>query len=219
MCHHPFDYNEEDTNLYRRLMEWKNRIVGFDTKPAKWFLANEQNWRIHPMVQQSALKGSLEAIGWIQDVIVNKRTSEEWGKDKGVETLIDGHLRISLALREGDDIPVPVKYVDLSPVEENMALLFLDPIAAMASTDVEKLEGLMRQIQTGNTDVMDFLKNLAEKEGVYLTDTVDLTKFSSTDNKEFLFRVVVEDIPSREEADHISAEIPNSHVEQYPRIK
>ena len=40
--------------------DWNNRIVGYDNKPASWFLANEANWRIHPKNQQESLGGILD---------------------------------------------------------------------------------------------------------------------------------------------------------------
>jgi len=129
--------------MAKKKSDWQNRIVGHDTKPASWFLANEANWRIHPKNQQDSLGGVLDEVGWVQDVIVNKRTSEEWGADQNIETLVDGHLRITLALRNGDETPVPVKYVDLSPDEESLVLLTLDPLGAMAASDKAKLDELM----------------------------------------------------------------------------
>jgi hypothetical protein len=197
------------------MTEWKNRITGADVKPAKWFLANEQNWRIHPQVQQEALKGSLDEIGWIQDVVVNQRTSDEWGENRNVETLLDGHLRVSLALRQGEDTQIPVKYVDLSPVEESLALIMLDPIAAMAGTDVQKLESLLRQVQSDDANVMQFLSNLAEKEGVFLDDEVDFEKFANAGNQNFLFRVVIDNLPTRELAEKIAQKLPDARIEQY----
>lgn len=118
---------------------WENKIVGHGERPASEFLANPNNWKIHPASQQSATRGSLSDVGWIKSVIVNKRTSPEWGEEQNVETMVDGHLRVTLALREGDDTLVPVEYVDLSPDEERIALLVLDPIAALAQTDKGKL--------------------------------------------------------------------------------
>lgn len=149
-----------------RQTAWKNRIVGYDVKPASWFIANEHNWRIHPKDQQEGMRGALDSVGWVQDVIVNLRTSEEWGADQNVQTLVDGHLRVTLALRAGEDTPVPVKYVDLSPSEEAQVLATLDPIAAMAATDKTKLDELMRAIQSDDERVQTMLAEIAEREGL-----------------------------------------------------
>ena len=149
-----------------RQAAWRNRIVGYDVKPASWFIANEHNWRIHPKDQQEGMRGALDSVGWVQDVIVNLRTSEEWGADQNVQTLVDGHLRVTLALRAGEDTPVPVKFVDLSPSEEAQVLATLDPIAAMAATDKDKLDELMRAVQSDDERVQTMLAEMAEREGL-----------------------------------------------------
>ncbi len=145
---------------------WQNRIIGTGSLPAADFLANEANWRIHPKGQQDALGGTLGEIGWIQQVIVNKRTSSEWGRDQNVETLVDGHLRVSLALSRSDAEPVPVVYVDLTPNEERLALATIDPLSAMAATDRDQLDALLREVQTGDAAVMAMLDQLAAKSGI-----------------------------------------------------
>lgn len=145
---------------------WKNRIVGEGILPARDFLANADNWRIHPRAQQESLAGVLDDVGWVQKVIVNRRTSEAWGASQGVETLVDGHLRVTLALRSGDETPVPVEYVDLSPEEESLVLASLDPIAAMAAADKPKLAELMNRIQTDKPALQEMLSTLAERVGL-----------------------------------------------------
>jgi len=140
---------------------WQNKIVGYDEVDPESLLANEANFRI-----QDGLKGTLEVVGWIQDIIVNKRTSLEWGADQNVETVLDGHLRVTLALRHSQP-SVPIKYVDLTPNEERLALATLDPLAAMAATDREKLGALLGDIQTGNAAIQQMLSEMAEREGVF----------------------------------------------------
>ncbi len=145
---------------------WRNRIVGHDVKPASWFLANEDNWRVHPRIQADALMGVLEQVGWVQDVLVNLRNEEEWGARRAIPTLVDGHLRVSLALREGDETPVPLSYADLTPAEENLVLVTLDPITAMAAADREKLAELLADVQTEDAAVKAMLEELAKAEGI-----------------------------------------------------
>lgn len=149
---------------------WRNRIVATDIRPAASFLANPQNWRIHPQEQQAALSGSLATVGWVQDVIVNLRSDPSWGPDRGVETLIDGHLRVSLALRAGDETQIPVKFVDLTPSEENVVLVSFDPIAALAVADKEQLDALLRETKPADAALQQFLSELAAKEGITSPD-------------------------------------------------
>src|ERR1700722_15600770 len=95
--------------------KWRNRIVGHGEEDPTQLLANPRNWRLHPKAQQDALAGVLEQVGWVQDVIVNKRTG----------FVVDGHARVALALSAGER--VPVVYVDLSEQEEALIIATLDP--------------------------------------------------------------------------------------------
>lgn len=149
---------------------WVNRIVGSGREPAAQLLANEKNWRIHPKQQQDALAGIMGQLGWIQQVIVNKRTSERWGANRGVETLVDGHLRVAMAISQGEETEVPVLYVDLEPEEEALALASIDPIAALATADKEQLDGLLREVSTGDAAVQAMLAKLAADEGIVPPD-------------------------------------------------
>jgi len=88
-------------------MTYQNRIIGHGEEVLDQILFNPLNWRIHPKAQQDALDGVLSEVGWVQDVIVNKRTGR----------LVDGHLRCQLAARKGDKT-IPVTYVDLDEQEE-----------------------------------------------------------------------------------------------------
>ena len=135
---------------------WKNRIVGSAVVAAGTLMANPHNFRRHGKAQAAAMDGALSELGWIQEVIVNQRTGH----------LIDGHLRLALALRAGNDTAVPVKYVDLDENEERLALLTLDPIAAMANTDHEQLEALLVNVNTGEAALQELLAGLAEANGL-----------------------------------------------------
>ena len=132
---------------------YKNRIIGSGEESLDNILFNPRNWRIHPLSQQDALKGVLEEVGWVQEVIINKRTGH----------LVDGHLRCQLAAREGAKT-IPVKYVDLSEDEEALVLATLDPIAAMAATDKQKLDELFAGIESENENVRKMMDEIATKE-------------------------------------------------------
>lgn len=137
------------------MSDWKNRIIGYGEESPDQLLANPHNHRIHPKRQQDALSGSLDTLGYIQTVIVNKSTGH----------IVDGHLRVTMALREGQT-KIPVTYVDLTPEEEAQALLSLDPIAAMAATDAGKVDELLRLVNTDNEQVMKHLADFAAENGV-----------------------------------------------------
>jgi hypothetical protein len=118
--------------------QWRNRIVGHGVERPDQILANPKNFRFHPKFQQDALEGVLASVGLVQDVIINRMTGH----------LIDGHLRVSLAMKRGITA-LPVKYVDLSEEEENVILATFDPLSALAATDGEKLGDLVRDVQVG----------------------------------------------------------------------
>jgi hypothetical protein len=140
---------------------WRNRIVGYTERPASTFLANPLNWRIHPTTQQQAMDGVLGDLGWIDTVVENVTTGN----------LLDGHMRVMRALRHGDDTPVPVILVQLSPAEEALALATLDPIGAMAATDKDPLDSTLREVHTTDVDVQKLLSDIATQKGLYNEDT------------------------------------------------
>ena len=95
---------------------WRNLITGAGEEAPDPLLANPANWRIHPKAQQDALAGALDQVGWVQQVLVNRRSG----------FVVDGHARVALALTRGE-ATVPVLYVDLDPDEEALVLATLDP--------------------------------------------------------------------------------------------
>lgn len=127
--------------------KWRNRIVGHGTEDPAKLVANPKNWRLHPKAQQDALQGVLAEVGWVQDVIVNRRSG----------LVVDGHARINLAIAAKER--VPVVYVDLSDKEEALILASLDPLSAMAETNREALADLV-----GSLDVTDAAVNAMLQE-------------------------------------------------------
>lgn len=142
--------------------DWRNRITEVGEESPSNLLANPRNFRRHPKHQQAALEGVLDEVGWVQDVIVNKRTGY----------LIDGHLRVELAMRHGVE-SVPVKYVDLSDDEEKIVLSTFDPISALATRDREVLADLLREVTTDNESVRAMVDDLASKNHIDLEGSGD----------------------------------------------
>lgn len=136
---------------------WRDRIVGHGKEAPEKLLPNEKNWRLHPERQRRALAGVLSDVGWVQEVIVNRRTGR----------LVDGHLRVALAV-ERQEPEIPVLYVDLDEREEALILATLDPLAALADADPAKLEALLRQVSLEDPAVNEMLADLARNAGVVL---------------------------------------------------
>ena len=138
---------------------WRNRIVGYSEEEPDQLLANPSNWRIHPAAQQNALSGVLKEVGLVQNVVANRTTGH----------LVDGHLRVMLAMRENQPV-VPVTWVELSEEEEHLILASLDPLAAMATADAGALDALLSSVQSGEEAVTNMLAQLAARSGLYNTD-------------------------------------------------
>ena len=141
---------------------WRNRIVGHADVPPAGLIANPANWRTHPAPQQRALAGALGEVGWVAQVLVNRRTGH----------LVDGHLRVELALARGEP-SVPVTYVDLSEDEERMVLASLDPLGAMAGADAAKLEELLRDLVPSDDALGQMLAGLADQHSLMRAGLTD----------------------------------------------
>jgi hypothetical protein len=136
---------------------WKNRIIGYDTVPPDQLLANPFNHRIHTRLQQNHLESVLDEIGWIDDVIVNKTTGH----------IIDGHLRVTLALRK--DSQVPVKIVELTEAEEKLALASFDYITGEAAVDKQMMGVILEEVKEEYPEIM-LLKDIDEDLGTGVFD-------------------------------------------------
>jgi len=139
---------------------WKNRIVKYGEQAANQFLAHELNARRHPGKQRDALRGSLNAVGWVAPVIVSAKTGK----------ILDGHARVEEALSQGEESPVPFVEVDVSENEERTILATFDPITGLATYEREALDALLREVDTGEAALQEMLSELAAREGLYLDE-------------------------------------------------
>ncbi|CAN5766988.1 DNA modification methylase [soil metagenome] len=134
---------------------WRSRIVGSAEVPPSDLIANPANWRRHPSEQRDALGGALDEVGWVQHVVRNRRTGH----------LVDGHLRVELALARGE-ATVPVVDVDLSEAEERLILATLDPLAAMAEAEANQLAVLLARLEPADEALRGLLEGLARDHGL-----------------------------------------------------
>lgn len=132
---------------------FRSRIVGEGEEAPDQLLANPLNWRTHPREQLDALEGLLQQVGYVQRVVVNRRTGH----------LVDGHARVSLALRRHEGT-IPVLYVDLSEAEERLVLAALDPIGGMAGTDQELLDQLLDGMKAEDEGLQALLSELHSEQ-------------------------------------------------------
>lgn len=133
---------------------WRNRIVESSTAKPEDLIPNPGNWREHPDTQQRKMSGALGELGWVQPVIVNRTSGR----------LIDGHMRVSLALRNGEP-EVPVSYVELTDEEERLALATIDPIGDLARQSDDDLRALIDGLSVDDKDLAQLLGDLAADAG------------------------------------------------------
>jgi hypothetical protein len=117
---------------------------------------NPRNPKTHPKRQGEAIRGVVSEVGWAGVPLVY--SSERLGR----LAFVDGHLR----KREFPDLTVNVALTDLTDQEADYLLLTFDPIASLAVQDKEKMDALLRDIQTGDAAVQEMLAEMAEKAGV-----------------------------------------------------
>lgn len=147
-------------DMGQRTQHWRNRLTGgiVDVPPDQ-LVPSDLNFRRHPGTQQDALSGVINEIGYLDPVLVQA----------GTDRVIDGHLRVELAMRTGQPT-IPVQYVDLTDAEADLALATFDPLSAMAYHDAANLRELLETVSTGDAAVMAMLSELAEDAGVIPPD-------------------------------------------------
>jgi len=174
------DMSKKDSNV------WANMIVEYGEIAPDQLLANPRNFRRHPGDQRDALRGSLNELGIIAPVVINRQTGN----------MIDGHARVEEYLSAGVQ-KVPYVMIDVPPEKEALALLSLDPIAAMAESDKEALDELLRDANTSEEGLQKMLAELAKQTGLY-QDTDDLLDGEQIESGLIAFQVaVVADTPAR----------------------
>lgn len=154
-------------------MKLRDRIKELRRVPASELLPNPKNWRTHPKEQQEALRGILAEVG-IADAVLARETPA------GL-MLIDGHLRAETA----PDAMMPVLILDVDEAEADKILATLDPLAAMAEADAVKLDGLLREIDTGSEALQKMIADLAESNDMYDVSEAEAPDLADGDREPF----------------------------------
>lgn len=134
---------------------WKSRIVGHGDIDPRALEENPKNFRVHGELQRATFRAGIQKIGFINSVIVNKRTGR----------IINGHMRVSEAIQAGEPT-IPVEWVDLTDSEEDAAIAVFDSISELAIVDNKILSDLLQDIANGGIDFSDAAETLAENQGV-----------------------------------------------------
>ena len=117
---------------------------------ARDLLPNPKNWRVHPPLQVRALRAQLNDIGYADALIARELPD-------GRLQLIDGHLRAETT----PDELVPVLVLDVTEEEADKLLATLDPMAAMAESDAERLGALLETVHSDDEAVRELLRRTA----------------------------------------------------------
>ena len=129
-------------------MQIKDRIKELRRVKAGDLIPNPKNWRTHPTAQQDALRGVLAEVGYASALIARET-------DDGL-MLVDGHLRAETT----PDAEVPVLVLDINEAESDLLLATLDPLAAMAGQNEDRLAGLLETVSSSNDTVNALLQTL-----------------------------------------------------------
>jgi DNA modification methylase len=135
------------------------RVCATDLVPAP------VNWRTHSAKQKTALASVLEEIG-IADAVLARELPD------GRLQIIDGHLRRETL---GESL-LPVLVLDVSEREAAILLATIDPLAAMAGTDAEKLDAILREAVATTEGVQELLAEIADDAGLYRDDENKITE-------------------------------------------
>jgi len=141
--------------------QWRSKIVGHGKVAASQLLANPFNHRRHPVKQRELVSASIDRVGIVKSIQVNRVTGR----------ILDGHERVMQALSRGDGTLVDVEYVELSEEDEKKALLILDASREMAGIDNDRLDELVEQ-----SALPDFFDDYVS--GLVLSDSGPQKKFA-----------------------------------------
>lgn len=164
---------------------WEDRRVniGYETAEELAKHYNSMNWRAHPEAQRDATEDSLDALGYVGAI---KKSLQS-----GV--ILDGHLRIEIALAKDPAMRLPVDYYDLSPDEEALALQVLDATTEMAEPIPDKLAALLARTREMTADrpglgaMLERLRLKAEEMRPFNPDGIEFKEYdeSAADDVEY----------------------------------
>ena len=140
-------------------LTWEDHIVSLERKAPADLLAHPGNWRVHPPAQRVTMAAAFDEVGKVAPLIENQRSEAKGWPPDSDPVLLDGHLRLELALERGEET-LPVVVVDLTERQEQLALATLDPIGAQAEADPKLLAALLEIARPESPDLGALLEGL-----------------------------------------------------------
>ena len=124
------------SNPVRNRIRSHRRVRAGDLVPQEW------NFRLHPEQQEAALQALYREVGFARSLLAYELPD-------GRLKLIDGHLRRDL----DPDQEVEVEILDVNDDEARALLLSIDPLAAMAETQAEVHQELLKRTPTDSPEL------------------------------------------------------------------
>jgi DNA modification methylase len=146
-------------------MKIRDRVRELRRVKAGDLVPNPKNWRTHPAGQADALRGILAEVGYADALLARELPD-------GRLMLVDGHLRAETT----PDLEVPVLVLDIDEAEADKLLLSLDPLAALAETNAQALDALLREVDTGSEGLQQMYADLAEAAELYKDDAKEIVE-------------------------------------------
>lgn len=125
----------------------RDRVKGLRRVKASDIVPHPKNWRTHDTAQRAALQAALHEVGLADALLVRELRG-------GKLQLIDGHMR----REELGDTLVPVLVLDVTADEAEMLIATIDPLAALAGTDKDRLKDLVDGLGPMQSDLASALK-------------------------------------------------------------
>ncbi|NBO91606.1 MAG: hypothetical protein EBV06_04725 [Planctomycetia bacterium] len=132
-------------------LDVRNRIVRHVRIRAGDLVPHELNPRVHPDAQRAALEALYVEVGFARSLLAYELPD-------GRLKLIDGHLR----QRIDPEMMVDVEVLDVNDAEARKLLLSLDPLAALADNDTDKLDELRRLTASDSDALTNLWRGIGE---------------------------------------------------------
>jgi DNA modification methylase len=136
----------------------RDRVVALRRVPANLLRENPNQWRVHSKAQLAALRDAIDEVGFATAILVRQL-------EDGTYMIIDGHGRQGVV----GDAEIPVIVLDVNEPEALKLLATLDPLAAMAGADDERLAALLKSVETDSEAIQKMLAGLAKGAGINLS--------------------------------------------------
>lgn len=130
--------------------EFRDRVKELRKVKASTLISDEENWRVHPPLQERAMRSVLKDIGYADALLVREL-------ENGELKIIDGHMRKGLS----PDQIVPVLVLDVDEAEARALILTMDPITSFADADRDKLQATINRVKAQDDDAKALIARIA----------------------------------------------------------